>query len=174
MKFMITMFICLLSFIIYISCDTTDADNDTSRYEFEKYLTSQQLQDEIAMFIRNGWSDETFCFNQCKVLTVPSKDEEKTWSAVSWCKIDLCHGTGLCTKGIDGLIDRLKNCNEQYQHTFDNQPEPVDTIESSSDEVIESSETVESSSSETLEESSSSEDFGDIAPTLTTDDGDNQ
>ena len=83
-------------------------------------------------------------------------------------------------------MDRLKTCTEQYQHKFDEQPITIESsdeglIESSSTEPESSDTSTESSSdiaiessSDTMEESSSSEEFTDVNPPLTTDDGDNQ
>ena len=136
--------------VFFIGCDTTEA-KDTDQWEYEKALTSAQLQSEINLAKKNGFGDDTYCFNTCKVLTVPSnKDEYNAWSKVSLCRIDICHSTQMCTKGIQGLMDRIAGCNESYQPAA----LPVEQ-----DEVIpESSETVEESSSAQTEPESSSSD----------------
>ena len=136
--------------VFFVGCDTTEA-KDTDQWEYEKNLTSAQLQSEIAIAKKNGYGDDTYCFNVCKVLTVPSNnDEYNAWSRVSLCRIDICHSTQLCTKGIQGLMDRVGGCTESYQPAA----LPVEQ-----DEIIpESSETVEESSSAQIEPESSSSD----------------
>ena len=144
--------------VFFVGCDTTEA-KDTDQWEYEKNLTSAQLQSEIARAKKNGYGDDTYCFNVCKVLTVPSNnDEYNAWSRVSLCRIDICHSTQLCTKGIQGLMDRVGGCTESYPPAA-LPVEQDEIVPESSDAVIESSETVPESDTSTEPESSSSDEI---------------
>lgn len=114
-----------------IGCGEVSYPEDNAPLEHEMNLTSAQLKDELkrAEYI----DDEKYCNVTCRTLYVPKDSvEEKTWSKVSLCRIDICHSTDACYRNIDGLKERIGNCDENYKPSDVEKEVPViepDTVE---------------------------------------------
>lgn len=105
-------FITILGMLIAMSC-VNDSPSSEAEYQFEKSLTKEQLKEEIDQIKLDD--SRMFCLVVCGTLIVPKNDEElKEWSRVSLCRIDLCHMTEACSKGYEGLKERLNNCTDSY------------------------------------------------------------
>lgn len=123
--FFIGLFFFISSIFFIGGCDTTSAEYDMGTYEYEQSLTYAQLQKEIKSF--EEWGDDVYCNNKCRVMPVPKGNE--TWSNISKCRIALCRQTDRCTKGVDGLIERMKTtCTDSYVPEQKVVDVPVDTV----------------------------------------------
>ena len=155
-RFLPLIFFITISGII-LSCNITDSE-ETSEYEYEMSLTEQQLQKELKLV--EDISDEAYCYGTCRTLIVPNNEEIRAkWSHVSLCRIDICHSTDLCTRGVDGLKERIGKCNSAYVTSSPVPVEPENDTESSAPAKIndssESNEDISSSSEMVVDESSS-------------------
>ena len=99
---------------LIMACGEATYPEDNAPLEYEMNLTSAQLKEELR---RSEYlDDDNYCNAKCRTLYVPRDSaEEKTWSKVSLCRIDICHSTNACYKNMNGLKERIGNCNENYK-----------------------------------------------------------
>ena len=120
----------LLAIAAVLSCNVNEAE-EFSEYDYERTLTQSQLIEQLRYPILDD--DGMFCNAHCRTLIVPRPADEANWSRVSLCRIDNCHATAMCTKGVAGLKERLENCTSDYTRQTEVEPESSETIESSAD-----------------------------------------
>ena len=120
----------LLAIAVVVSCNVNDAE-EFSQYDYERTLTQSQLIEQLRYPIL---ADEAmFCIAHCRTLIVPRPADEAGWSHVSLCRIDNCHATAMCTKGVAGLRERLENCTSDYTRPTEVAADSSETIESSAE-----------------------------------------
>lgn len=120
----------LLAIAMVVSCNVDDAE-EFSEYDYERTLTQSQLIEQLRYPILAD--DAMFCHSHCRTLIVPRPADEANWSRVSLCRIDNCHATAMCTKGVAGIKERLENCTSDYTRKTDVELESSETIESSAE-----------------------------------------
>jgi hypothetical protein len=120
----------LLAIAMVVSCNVDDAE-EFSEYDYERTLTQSQLIEQLRYPILVD--EAMFCNAHCRTLIVPRPADEANWSRVSLCRIDNCHATAMCTKGVAGLRERLENCTPDYTRQTEVEPDSGETIESSAE-----------------------------------------